>query len=288
MKVVGFTIVRNAVKYDYPVKESIESLLPLVDEMIVLVGKSEDETLQLIQSIESKKVKIHHSIWNDQLREGGHVLADETNKALALVDQQADWAFYIQADEVIPEFEHKTIKTALEKYQNDKQVEGLLLNYRHFYGSYDYIGDSRRWYPKEIRIIRPNLTIYSYRDAQGFRVNNRKLNVKESQAYIHHYGWVKPPESQQLKQLNFNKLWHDDSWIENHVGNAEQFDYSNIDSLSKYLGKHPLVMQERIKKMNWTFDVDPSKKAPFKYRFLKMINQLTGINIGQYQNYKLI
>lgn len=288
MKVVGFTIVRNAVKYDYPVKESIESLLPLVDEMIVLVGKSEDETLQLIQSIESKKVKIHHSIWNDQLREGGHVLADETNKALALVDQQADWAFYIQADEVIPEFEHKTIKTALEKYQNDKQVEGLLLNYRHFYGSYDYIGDSRRWYPKEIRIIRPNLTIYSYRDAQGFRVNNRKLNVKESQAYIHHYGWVKPPESQQLKQLNFNKLWHDDSWIENHVGNAEQFDYSNIDSLSKYPGKHPLVMQERIKKMNWTFDVDPSKKAPFKYRFLKMINQLTGINIGQYQNYKLI
>jgi hypothetical protein len=288
MKVVGFTIVRNAVKYDYPVKESIESLLPLVDEMIVLVGKSEDETLQLIQSIESKKVKIHHSIWNDQLREGGHVLADETNKALALVDQQADWAFYIQADEVIPEFEHKTIKTALEKYQNDKQVEGLLLNYRHFYGSYDYIGDSRRWYPKEIRIIRPNLTIYSYRDAQGFRVNNRKLNVKESQAYIHHYGWVKPPESQQLKQLNFNKLWHDDSWIENHVGNAEQFDYSNIDSLSKYPGKHPLVMQERIKKINWTFDVDPSKKAPFKYRFLKMINQLTGINIGQYQNYKLI
>jgi glycosyltransferase involved in cell wall biosynthesis len=288
MKVVGFTIVRNAVKYDYPVKESIESLLPLVDEMIVLVGKSEDETLQLIQSIESKKVKIHHSIWNDQLREGGHVLADETNKALALVDQQADWAFYIQADEVIPEFEHKTIKTALEKYQNDKQVEGLLLNYRHFYGSYDYIGDSRRWYPKEIRIIRPNLTIYSYRDAQGFRLYNRKLNVKESQAYIHHYGWVKPPESQQLKQLNFNKLWHDDSWIENHVGNAEQFDYSNIDSLSKYPGKHPLVMQERIKKMNWTFDVDPSKKAPFKYRVLKMINQLTGINIGQYQNYKLI
>lgn len=288
MKVIGFTIVRNAIKFDYPVKESITSLLPLVDEMIVLVGKSEDETLQIIQSINSEKIKIHHSIWNDQLREGGRVLADETNKALALVDKNADWAFYIQADEVIPENEHETIRKGLIKHSQDHRVEGLILNYRHFYGSYDYIGDSRRWYPKEVRIIRPNKNIYSYRDAQGFRVNNRKLNVKDSHAFIHHYGWVKPPESQQLKQLNFNKLWHDDTWIENNVGNADAFDYSNIDSLSKFEGTHPQVMLERIKKVNWTFQFNPSKKAPIKYRILKWINRISGKNIGQYQNYKLI
>jgi len=288
MKVVGFTIVRNAIKYDYPVRESIESILPLVDEMIVLVGKSEDQTLELIESIASSKVKIHFSIWNDQLREGGHVLADETNKALALVDKKADWAYYIQADEIIPEFEYDSIKNAMVKFQNQKHIEGILMDYRHFYGSYDFIGDSRRWYPKEIRIIRPNLNIYSYRDAQGFRIENRKLKVKDSHAYIHHYGWVKPPESQQLKQLNFNKLWHNDNWIENNVGNAESFDYSNIDSLSKYEGKHPKLMHDRIKKMNWTFNADPSKKAPLKYRFLQWVNRKTGINIGQYQNYKLI
>ena len=35
MKVVGFTFIRNALTYDYPVLESIQSLLPLCDEMVV-------------------------------------------------------------------------------------------------------------------------------------------------------------------------------------------------------------------------------------------------------------
>jgi hypothetical protein len=35
MKVGGFTFVRNVVKYDYPVVESIRSILPVVDEFIV-------------------------------------------------------------------------------------------------------------------------------------------------------------------------------------------------------------------------------------------------------------
>ena len=49
MKVSGFTFVRNAVKYDYPVVESIASILPLCDEVVVAVGQSEDGTRALIR-----------------------------------------------------------------------------------------------------------------------------------------------------------------------------------------------------------------------------------------------
>ncbi len=34
MKVVGFTIIRNAVKYDYPVVEAITSVMPLCHKAI--------------------------------------------------------------------------------------------------------------------------------------------------------------------------------------------------------------------------------------------------------------
>ena len=70
MKVSGFTFVKNAVKYGYPVVESITSILPIVDEMVVCLGDSEDETNKLIGSISSGKIKIIHSVWDSGLREG--------------------------------------------------------------------------------------------------------------------------------------------------------------------------------------------------------------------------
>ena len=175
MKVVGFSFIRNAVKFDYPIVEAIKSILPICDEFVLALGNSNDNTEQLIESINSNKIRILSTTWNDNLREGGRVLADETNKAFYNIPDDADWAFYIQGDEVIHEKYLPVIKESMEKWKDDKNVEGLLFNYTHFYGSYDYIGDSRRWYRKEIRIIRPSKEISSYKDAQGFRINDRKL-----------------------------------------------------------------------------------------------------------------
>ena len=103
MKISGFTFVKNAMKYDYPVVESIRSLLPLVDEMVIDLGDSEDDTEGLIKAIGSDKMKMFHSVWDKNLREGGKVLAVETDKAMDAVSPDADWLFYIQADEVIHE-----------------------------------------------------------------------------------------------------------------------------------------------------------------------------------------
>lgn len=288
MKVSGFTIVRNAIKYDYPVVEAICSILPLCDEMIVAVGNSEDDTLQLIKNINSPKIKIIETIWDDSLREGGAVLALETNKAFNAISADADWCFYIQADEVIHEKHLPAIKTAMLQWEKDKTVDGLLFNYLHFYGSYDYVGDFRRWYRKEIRIIRNNKQISSYRDAQGFRKNNEKLRVKAIDACVYHYGWVKPPQFQQAKQQNFNKLWHSDNWVKENVRQADVFDYSTIESLALFKGTHPQVMQQRIGSQNWQFTFDPTKKKfPLKARLLYWIEKKTGWRIGEYKNYKI-
>ena len=152
MKVCGFTIIRNAIKFDYPVIESIHSILPICDEFVVAVGNSDDETLVLIQSINSPKIKIIQTTWDDNLRIGGHVLADETNKAMDAISNDVDWCFYIQSDEVVHEKYLPNIKKAMQAQLEDPKVEGLLFNYTHFYGSYDFVGISRSWYKNEIRI----------------------------------------------------------------------------------------------------------------------------------------
>lgn len=289
MKVSGFTIVRNAIKFDYPIIEAITSILPLCDEVIVAVGNSEDDTLGLIRSINSPKIKIIETIWNDSLREGGRVLADETNKAFAAISPDTDWAFYIQGDEVIHEKYHSSIKDAMLRYKDDKRVEGLLFNYTHFYGSYDFIGDSRRWYRKEIRIVRNDKNISSYKDAQGFRKNGEKLNVKPIDASVYHYGWVKPPAAQQAKQQSFHKMWHDDEWMKKNIPQVNEFDYSQIDSLAKFTGTHPNVMRERVKRQNWKFTFDPTKKKlSMKTKMLMWVERTFGWKPGEYRNYKII
>ena len=289
MKISGFSFIRNAVKFDYPVVESIKSVLPLCDEFVIAVGNSEDETLNLIKNIGDPKIKIIETVWDDSLRKGGRVLALETDKAFLQVSENSDWCIYIQGDEVIHEKYLDNIRQGMEQWQDDEQVEGLLLNYLHFYASYDFVGNSRRWYRKEIRVIRNNKNIKSYRDAQGFRINNRKLQVKPVDAFVYHYGWVKSPEDQQQKALNFNKLWHNDEWVEVNIPKLDQFDYSNIDSLKHFEGTHPKVMQERIKRINWEFSFDPSQKNfSSKAKLLHFIEKHTGWRIGEYKNYKII
>ena len=291
MKVSGFSFIKNAVKFDYPVIEAITSILPVCDEFVVAVGKSDDDTLNYIKSINSSKIRIIETVWDDSLREGGRVLADETNKAYRAISADADWCFYIQGDEVIHEKYLDNIKNAMVKYKDDMKVDGLLFDHINFYGSYDYVADARNWNKKELRVIRNKKNFYSYKDAMSFRKDNDvKLDVVYVDACIYHYGWVRPPAAMQQKLLEFHKLWHDDNWVKENVPQTDEFDYSKIDSVSKFKGTHPKVMEQRLKRLNWTFTFDPTKgiKQSLRRQLLNFIYQKTGWHIGEFKNYNLI
>jgi hypothetical protein len=291
MKVAGFTFIRNAVKNDYPVIEAITSILPVCDEFVVALGNSEDNTEELIRNINSPKIRIIYTTWDDSLREGGAVFAAETDKAFAAIAPDADWAFYIQGDEVVHEKYLPLIKQEMEASLHDSRIEGLLFKYQHIYGSYDYYAHSRRWYRREIRIVRNNGHIHSYRDAQGFRWDNRKINVKLIDAYIYHYGWVKPPKGLESKLHNFNQFYHDDTWIAQNLPETYEFDFHNADRMLPFTGTHPAVMQKRVKAQNWKLQVDPKKleqKMTLRRRILQKIEDITGWRVSEYRNYKLV
>lgn len=287
MKVAGFTFVRNGVMFDYPFLESINSLLPLCDEIVIAVGQSNDDTLEQIKSLQSPKLKILETVWDESLRKDGIILSQQTNFALEQVE--GDWAIYLQSDEVLHEQDYSIIREAMTLYKDVDKVEGLLFHYKHFYGSYSYIGDSRRWYRHEIRIIRPTIGVRSWGDAQGFRLYGNKLRVKLMDASIYHYGWVKSPGIQQQKQKYFNKLWHSDEWVNRHVGATAEYDYNQGGRLKLFEGTHPAVMMERVRNQNWHYRYDPEmSRQTLKEKIFNSIEAKFGYRIGEYQNYIMI
>lgn len=290
MKVSGFSFIKNALKYDFPIEEAIKSILPICDEFVVAVGESDDLTLDLIAQIDPDKIKIIETQWDESLREGGRVLALETDKAFAGVAEDSDWAFYIQGDEVVHEKYLDTIYQSMLQCKDDFSIDGLLFKYLHFYGSFDYVGASSKWYKHEIRVIRNSKSIYSFRDAQGFRKgDNKKLRVKAIDAYMYHYGWVKEPETMQIKLENNSKYWHNDRWIDDNVRTEENsYAYDrHISELKLFSGEHPQVMKERIKAKNWKFDYDISRnKKTRKDRMKEFLSKIFGVEIA-YKNYRI-
>ncbi len=290
MKVTGFTFIRNAVKFDYPVVEAIKSVLPVCDDFVAVVGKSDDNTLELIQNIDKHKIKIIESIWDDspEMKKGGRIYAVETDKAFQAVPADSDWAFYIQGDEVIHEKYLPIIYSAMERWKDNESVDGLLFNYLHFYGSYDYVGISPKWYNHEIRVIKNNKAIYSYRDAQGFRKKvNKKLNVKPVDAYVYHYGWVKEPHTMRKRLKNSYSFYQKDHLFEKKYPD-QMFDYSSIDALSLFTDTAPQVMKDLIARKNWSFEYDVSYNSiSLRYRAKKFIKKYLGINT-YWRNYTCI
>jgi hypothetical protein len=291
MKVAGFSFIKNAVKYQYPIVEALQSILPICDEVIVAVGNSEDNTRELVGAIDPVKIKIVDSVWDENLKKDGKVLAAETDKAFAAISNDADWCVYIQGDEVLHEKYHDEVYLAMQRWKDEKAVDGLLFNYLHFYGSYDYTGVSSQWYKKEIRVVRNDRSIYSYRDAQGFRKgDNQKLRVKPLAAYIYHYGWVREPNTMQAKINNVGRYWKGDEYSEQMEKTySGAFDYANIDALEKFTGTHPKPMQHYVDEMNWKFEFDPAyNRLKTKEKFKNLVEKVTGARPFDYKNYKIV
>ncbi len=297
MKISGFTIVKDGIKLDYPFIEAIKSALPICDEYIVVVGNSSDSTRDAVEAIGSPKIKIIDTVWNENLRVGGKILAQQTNIGIDAIN--GDWGLYLQADEILHENELDEIVETAQKYKGEQSVDGLLFPYRHFWG-YGHVKVSRSTYRREIRMIKNNKLIRSYRDAQGFRKypsheayesghKGIKLRVKLLEgAYIYAYSHVRDPEKEMEKLKHVAQYWHNDDEVERRFEGVTAFNYDKADVLEPFpLEGHPAVMQKRASNTNWSFEF---KKSHFTFKgwILHHIEKLTGWRIGEYRNYKLV
>jgi hypothetical protein len=252
MKVSGFTFCRNAVKYDYPIVESIHSVLPVCDEFIVNVGRCGDGTLELIRSIRDPKIKIVESVWDESLRRDGLIYSQQTNIALAQCN--GDWAFYIQADEVVHEDDLPILRQSMQRHLGNPMVKGLLFRYLHFIA--DYWSTNPWFYHKAVRIIRNNGEVESCGDAVGFHVKSTQQYLQSgpkewvpySGARIFHYGWVKDPKTMLEKKREQVAVYHGANVpiAEAKQLAGETFRFDDYAILKEFAHSHPAVMSERL------------------------------------------
>ena len=252
MKVSGFTFCRNAVRYDYPILESIRSVLPLCDEFIVNVGRCDDGTLELIRSIPDPKIKIVESVWDESLRKDGLIYSQQTN--IALAHCQGDWAFYIQADEVVHEDDLPVLRQSMQHHLGNPVVKGLLFRYLHFVA--DYWSTNPWFYHRAVRIIRNNGEVESCGDAVGFHLKathqylqgGPKKWLEDSGARIFHYGWVKDPQTLLEKKREQAHKHHGDNVPPEEAKALAQaaFQFKDYAILKDFGERHPSVMHARI------------------------------------------
>jgi hypothetical protein len=280
MKISGFSFCRNGDKLYYPVAESIRSVLPICDEFVVAVGRgdADDRTRQVIEAIGDPRIRIIDTEWTDRERLRGWIHSQQTN--IALRECTGDWCFYVQSDEVVHEKDLPTIRARCEELTDDPRVEGLLFRYLHFWGDYDHVHRNHAWYPHEIRMIRNGLGIESFRTAQSFRRNGKKLRVASVDADIYHYGWVRPPEMMKAKSIEFDTTHQGRKVaLERHGGKA-MFDYGSLATIPRFRGTHPAVMNGWMARFSWADQLHyegPSlvrhRHDQFKYRLLSWIEQ---------------
>jgi glycosyltransferase involved in cell wall biosynthesis len=311
MKISGFSMVKNAEKLYYPVREMILSALPLVDEFVIAIGDCEpdDNTRALVSSIKDPKVMIVDTEWNLAKYPRGMENAHQTD--IAKSHCSGDWLLYLQADEVIHEEDIPKIREACEALLHDPHIEGLLFKYRHFWGDYDHFHYSHSWYKKEIRVVRNDPEIHSWESAQSFRripgfdgVNYRqqegtfKLHVAEIDAWIYHYGWVRPPILMQKKTKALDTIHKGAEKVQEMAQKSHyDFDYGPLSRLTSFAGTHPAVMKEWIAKFNWKDELQYTGSVPeyrrkhkhekLKYRLLTWLENhlLGGRTVGGFRNY---
>jgi hypothetical protein len=286
VKVSGFTIVRNAIKLDFPVEASIRSLLPVCDEVVVNVGRSEDETLGLVRAIDDPRIRIVETEWDMTRR--NTVLGHETLRAMR--ECRHPWGIYIQADEVLHEQGAEELAAAIQRHDGDPRVEGLLVRYLHFYGGFDTIATHRRWYRREVRAVRldPALDIRPYQGAQGFRVGpeHRKIRARLTTAEMFHYGWARPAQALREKRELGKTMypWRD--------ADDRKPLLAWVPGIRPFRGTHPAVARDWIEPRR----LDPERViAPrqFRLRFLRYyvsgaIERLTGVRVFEFRNYTLV
>ncbi len=309
MKISGFTMVRNGSRFDYPYLEAIASLLPLVDEMIVNVGKGEDDTLLQVQRLRDRdasrsqsgfsKIRIIESTWalGSSGALGGQVLAEQTN--IAREACTGDWLIHLQADEIFHERDLEKIRFAMTRAWSDPAVEGLVFPYHHFYGSYDVVQQTRSAYRREVRAFKKASGAVSVGDAQSFRkLDGSKLRVDLVDAPVFHYGWVRPPEVMREKTFFMDQLYHgapkDSDAQVRRPHSGENYRYKRIWGLQPFSGSHPAVMTKRIQENGWTWTWADFTRTPLTWSVsdlkkivLDLVERFTGVRLFEYRSYEL-
>ena len=292
-KISGFTFIKNGITLGYPILESILSIAPLCDEVIINIG-FDDQALSmddgtyayLSTALKDPKYKIIKSWWDPLKTKNGMILSEQTN--IALKACSGDFCQYIQGDECLHEDDLQFVRDGITAMENNKDIDGLIFNYLHFYGNVDTYKYIRSMYRREVRLIRNHRGITSWKDAQGFRdKDQKKIKARLIKARVFHYGWARAEKIMAKKVVTFDRFYHG-----NKRDNQSEFKYTRDFGMRKFLQTHPAIMSDWIQKNKNPIDL---MQLPLRLDknilglwLSDLVEKCSGYRIGEYKNYKRV
>lgn len=287
----GITFIKNGLSLGYPIKESIESIMSISDEVIINVGfdqedlTNDDGTWEYLNDhFKGSKFKFLKSWWNPAKRKNGLILSEQTN--IAMKEATGKYIQYIQGDEALHENDLQKIIDKLKTLDTQEDIDGLVYNYCHFYGNVNIEKFSKNIYKREVRLIRNHKNVKSWKDAQGFRhLDESKLNCLSLDATVYHYGWARKETIMSKKIQTFEKLYHG----EDHQ--TKDFGYKRFWGLRPFTKTHPKVMEKWIAEHRNEIDI-MSLPLELNSKDIRLIladtiEQMTGHRVGEYKNFNL-
>ncbi len=288
MNVSGFTVVRNAGVLDFPVEASIRSILPICEEVVVNVGRSDDDTLERVRALGDARIRVLETEWD--FGRGGAVLREETLRAMRACRHR--WGVYIQADEVLHERSAPRLLQAIGDAAADAGVEGIVVRYRHLFGDPGTEAVNRRWYRREVRAVRldPKLGLEPYRDAQGFRrePGHRRIRARLADAEMFHYGWVRSAAALRARGA-VDRILYPGRWV---PPGDQAAVLRWFPGLRPFRGTHPAVAQDWVAARH--HDPERVVTPPFfelehlRFYASDLLERLTGIRAFEFRNYTLV
>lgn len=247
----AFSYLKNGVVFDYPFIESLLSIAPICDQIIVCyASESTDGSREALEALQAKlpQLELYPSkVWQTPGLSQGEVIRLAAEEAEAYCD--GDWLLHLQADEVYLNAEVLSIKNYLDQY-HCLDIDGFFFQVLHFYADYDMVigpqGAKAGWYQETMRLSRAGKAKH-IQDAWTQLLKEPQSKALRVPIRIFHYGHVREKEAMRLKASYMERLYHDlaDDY---EVCAAQAFEYNAVpkELIEPFDAEHPETMLKRI------------------------------------------
>jgi len=241
-------VIRNGLLQGYPFWESLSSALPFADEIVISEGFSTDDTYKYIMKfaeMHGDKVRVFRDDWKRHKSGCGEVITKISNIAMSRCD--AEWIYYLQADEVIHEENAPFVRNIATYHSHE--FNAVSFPFYHFIDSWKPL-EKGRAYDEAIRMVKNDKAISLIGDGWNFGGAIQPIcPAGLSPKPIYHLGWVFP-ENCDVKRIEHGKIYRDMPGYQETAKRAE----NNIASLASYkpleipsdFDDYPLIMKRLV------------------------------------------
>lgn len=251
-KTLGGTIfIHNSISQGYCIKESVDCLKALCDEIIVVDAGSTDGTTDLVKSFANNKTQVV-CCSNEEWKEKQSVLKQEvlayyTNFAASFLS--TEWHYNQQADEVLHQDCFEDVRKIIEE-----DAQGFWARRYNLWGNSQHyldVDESRK--PVGDVVLRLARTGYqSVVDAQSLHVPDARWDYL-NKLRIYHFGFVRNKylHCGKIKHMMENVFgWDNDKRVEEMNNVFDPFVHFSKDDLKEIIEPLPIFAEK------WAEDVD--------------------------------